>query len=337
MPRFFETMLSINEIRRPIEEDFHVFERSYEAALNSENPLLCDMLTYLLAKRGKQIRPLLTLFAAKICHGITDKTIQTAVALELLHTASLVHDDVVDSSVKRRGMDAIQIRWGNKAAILLGDYMLSRVINIVANIRNIKILNIISELGSALASGELLQLHANSSMWIEEEQYYRVIESKTAKLFASCMEAGGESSCASMRQVSALRTFGLHLGMCFQIKDDIFDYSDSEDIGKPTMNDIRDGKVTLPLIIALKRASKEEAEHIRSIAEELANHSEHINKDIIEQEIKSFVLRFDGIRYAYQQIHWHQKRAIEALQVFHDSPIKQHLLMLLEYTIYRIQ
>ena len=158
MLRFFETMLSINEIRRPIEEDFHVFERSYEAALNSENPLLRDMLTYLLAKRGKQIRPLLTLFAAKICHGITDKTIQTAVALELLHTASLVHDDVVDSSVKRRGMDAIQIRWGNKAAILLGDYMLSRVINIVANIRNIKILNIISELGSALASGELLQV-----------------------------------------------------------------------------------------------------------------------------------------------------------------------------------
>jgi len=324
-------------ILRPIEQDFKIFEKSFERALQCDQPILKEVLQYLLTKRGKQLRPLLVLLSAKLCKGVTDKTISTAVALELLHTSSLIHDDVVDSSPIRRGSEAVHIRWTNKVAVLVGDFILARVIELIASVRNAKILNIIATLGSALSSGELLQLHANATMWITEEQYYRVIEQKTAFLFAACTEAGGESSGATMRQVSALREFGLHLGMCFQLKDDVLDYSDSDEIGKPTMGDIRDGKATLPLLIALSRAPKMEAESIRQLAEQLSHNAPHIDIYEAEQEIKSFVMRYDGIRYAYQQMQHHKQKAVEALDAFHDSTIKQSLLSLLDYSINRLQ
>ena len=301
--------------------------------MRSENPLLNEVLNYIHAKSGKQLRPLLVLLSAEICRGVTDKTISAAVALELLHTASLVHDDVVDSSPTRRGAKAVHAKWSNKVAVLVGDYMLARVINVIAEIRNTPILNIVSRLGKALSSGELLQLHANSSMWISEEQYFRIIDQKTAQLFAACTEAGAESCLATMRQTTALREYGRHLGICFQLKDDIFDYSDAEELGKPTMSDICDGKATLPLIISLKRATPEEAEHIKQTAEDLANGL--VNPTEAEQEIKSFVLRYEGVRYATARMHEHKKSAIEALSVFRDSPVKTALIALLEYAVNR--
>lgn len=321
------------DIKALISQEFQDYELAFERALRSDNPLLNDVGEYLLQKRGKQVRPMLTILAAKLCHGSNEKTIDTAVAMEMLHTASLVHDDVVDCSPMRRGVPSVQARWNNKVAVLGGDYMLAKVIELTANLRNLKIFNIVAEMGQTLSSGELLQLHANESMWISEQQYMRVIEQKTAALFAACMQAGAVSSGATMRQESALRAFGLELGLVFQLKDDILDYSDSELLGKPTMGDIRDGKATLPLLISLERAPQKESDEIRRLAESLPDQED--NRESL-QTILSFVLRYDGIRYCQQQMELHKRRAIDYLSIFHNSSIKSALIQILEYTISRV-
>ena len=228
----------------------------------------------------------------------------------------------------------------------MGDYLLAKVIGITADIRNGKILSIVAHLGQMLSSGELLQLHAGGSMWITEEQYFKIIDQKTAQLFQACMEAGAESAGCTQRQRTALREFGRLFGLCFQMKDDIFDYSDSEEIGKPTMNDIRDGKATLPLLISLQRAPREEAEHIRTLAEALATHDEHINAHNAEEEIKAFVMRYQGIQYTHQTMERLRAQAVALLDIFHDpysadtvgarpTP-KGSLIQLLNYAINRL-
>lgn len=326
-------MRTIEDIRKPIQNAYHDYEKALEEAMQSDNPLLQEVLRYVYSKQGKQMRPLLVLLAAQLCHGVTDKSIKTAVALETLHNASLIHDDVVDNSPIRHGAEAVHKHWSNKVAVLVGDFMLAKVIACITDIRNTPILNIVARLGKSLSSGELVQLHHNRSMWISEEEYFHIIDQKTAQLFASCTEAGAESSGGSQRQVSALREFGHQLGICFQLKDDVLDYSDAEELGKPTMNDLQDGKATLPILVSLQRAPKEEADYIRQLAESLHNSDNRIDA---EQEIKSFVLRYEGVRYTYAQMQTHKKSAIEALSIFHDNPTKQSLLDLLEYTINRI-
>ena len=337
MPQCIARLIPMQNFRLHIHNEFSQFEDVFAQALSSDHPLLSEVLSYIHTQRGKQLRPALVLLAAAICRGVTSKTIQTAVVLELTHTASLVHDDVVDNSPLRRGMDAVHTQWSNKIAILTGDYMLAKVISLLAEIRNTNILSIISTMSKALTEGELLQLHAGESMWISEKQYYQIIEQKTACLFAACSEAGAASAGATTRQMTAMRNYGLHLGMCFQLKDDVLDYSDIEDIGKPTMNDLQDGKVTLPLLISLQRASKEEASSIREKAEALANKMPDINIFETEQDIKSFVMRYDGIRYAHQIMEKHRKKAIEALSVFPNGKYKDSLISLLDYAINRVK
>ena len=324
------------DFRNSIQSEFLLFEKAFSTTLSSDNPLIDNVLDYIHTKRGKQLRPILVMLSAAICKGVTDKTINTAVALELLHTASLVHDDVVDNSPTRRGTNAVHAQWTNKIAILVGDYMLAKVIGLLAEIRNTSILSIVSEVGAALSSGELIQLHNGESMWISEEQYLTVIKHKTAHLFAACCEAGAVSSGATAKQSSALRNFGMYLGLCFQLKDDVFDYSDAEDLGKPTMNDLQDGKATLPIIISLQRATKEEANHIKELAEALASKSPHIDQFEAEQEIRSFVLRYNGMRYAYQLMEKYRKKAIEALASFPENKYTESLISLLDYAIKRM-
>ena len=320
-----------------IQNEFIQFEEAFSVALSSNHPLLSEVLHYIHTKRGKLLRPTLVLLAAAICRGVTTKTIQTAVVLELTHTASLVHDDVVDNSPLRRGDKSVHEQWNNKIAILTGDYMLAKVISLLSELRNANLLNIISSMSKSLTEGELLQLHAGESMWITEKAYNQIIEQKTACLFAACSEAGAASTGGTTRQMTALRNYGMHLGMCFQIKDDILDYSDIEDIGKPTMNDLQDGKVTLPLLISIQRASKEEAAAIRTKAEALAQKSTDIDVFETEQDIKAFVLRYEGIRYAQQEMEKHRKKAIEALSIFPNNKYKDSLLALLDYAINRVK
>jgi len=331
-------MASLTEIRLPIENGWKQYERLMESSLRAENKLQQEVLRYVGSRRGKQLRPLLVLLAAQICNPMTDKTFRSAVALELLHTASLIHDDVVDSSDTRRGVTAVHTKWTNKVAVLIGDYMLAKVIGLTAEVRNIRILEIVANLGKSLSSGEMVQLHVGQSMWIDEAQYYQVIDQKTAQLFQACAEAGAESAGCTQRQRAALREYGRLLGLCFQIKDDIFDYSDLEEIGKPTMSDLMDGKVTLPLIEALRRAPKEEAEGIKVKGERLVAKSFSPDEETRTlEEIKAFVLRFKGDEYAVQKMLEHKKKATEALSVFRDSAEKRSLIALLDYAINRVQ
>lgn len=326
----------MDNFRSVIQTEFKQFEAVFAEILQSDNPLLSEVLDYVYTKRGKQLRPIMVLLSAGLCRGITDKTIQTAVSLELMHTASLMHDDVVDDTPIRRGDKAIHEKWNNKIAILVGDFMLSKSIELLSSVRNTTILNIVSDMCASLTSGELLQLHAGESMWINEEQYLQVIKHKTAHLFSACSEAGAVSAGATNRQQNAMRQFGMYLGLCFQLKDDVFDYSDIEDLGKPTMNDLRDGKATIPIIKSLQRATKEEANQIKELAEALANDSQHIDTFEAEQEIRSFVLRYDGIRYAHQLMEKYRKKAIDTLQIFPDNKYKESLIELLDYAIQRM-
>lgn len=331
-------MATLTDIRRPIEAEWKQYERMIESALLADNKLQQEVLRYIGSRRGKQLRPLLVLLSAKLCNPVTDKTLRSAVALELLHTASLIHDDVVDSSDTRRGIAAVHTKWTNKVAVLIGDYMLAKVIGLVAEVRNIRILEIVSQLGKSLSSGEMVQLHVGQSMWIDEERYFQVIEQKTAQLFQACAEAGAESTGCTPRQRAALREYGRLLGLCFQIKDDIFDYSDLEEIGKPTMSDLRDGKVTLPLIEALRRAPQKEAERIRELGERISGLVVSGDDETrMLEEIKSFVMRFKGEEYAVQRMLAYKKQATESLNVFHDSEEKKSLIGLLDYAINRVQ
>lgn len=332
-------MASISDIRQPIESEWKRYEKVLHETLRADDKVQQRVLDYILSQRGKQLRPLVVLLCAQICNPITDKSLRSAVALDLLHNASLVHDDVVDNSDMRRGQPAVHTQWTNKVAVLMGDYMLAKVIGLVAEVRNIRILEIVSSLGQSLSTGEVLQLHYGASMWIDEAQYMRIIDQKTAQLFQACAEAGAESAGCTQRQRTALREYGRLLGLCFQIKDDIFDYSDLEEIGKPTMSDLRDGKVTLPLIEALRRAPQDEAEAIKAKGEWLVAKEERDQKEEAKvlEEVKSFVMRFKGDEYAVQRMLDYKKQATEALDVFRDSAEKRSLISLLDYAINRVQ
>ena len=321
-------------IQQLLPEDWKAFEQAFEQALHTNQGTLQEVLQYIHLQRGKQFRPQLVLLSAAISRGVTEKTVSTAVALELLHTATLVHDDVVDHSPLRRGKAAIQEQWTNKVAVLVGDYMLAKVIEIVDELRCHSIIHLVAKMGQILGTGELTQLHAGQSMWINEKQYFDIIRQKTAELFGTCAQAGAQPCMATGKQEQALRAFGMNLGMCFQLKDDILDYSDSEELGIPTMSDIRDGKVTLPLIVSLQRATRAEAELIRTQVEALGKKEPVTNPSEIE-DIKSFVLRYQGVHYAYKKMEEYRRKAIEALDFFRESEFKQALLEILDYAIQR--
>lgn len=335
-------MSIIDQIREPVARQFRQYEHFFEDAFHTDNIVLEDVARHIISRRGKQLRPLLVLLCAQACRGINDKTYQTAVALELLHTASLIHDDVVDESDERRGKSTIHRQWNNKVAILCGDFLLSRVIEIVASLRNVRILGLVSDLGSSLAAGELLQLKNSFGRYDVGQKeslmrdYFRVIEQKTARLFSVCAQAGAISSGATPKQENALRHYGTELGMCFQMQDDILDFSDSEELGKPTLNDVREGKRTLPLLISLDRATPQE----RSQMETLLTDITHLTGNELfeaEQEVKSFVMRYDGVHFTHQQMMQHRQKALNALEVFHPNSVINSLVLLLDYSINRMR
>ena len=322
-------MTLIEQIRESIERPFLLYEEKYKALLSTDNSLLAEIFAHISANRGKQLRPMLAMLCAELCYGCNNKTISSAAALEVIHTASLIHDDVVDMSAQRRGRESVNYKWSNKIAVLAGDFLLTRAIREIIGLRNQEITNIILSMAGSLAVGEIEELHHNSSMWISEKQYLEVIRHKTAMLFAACAECGAVSAGASAKQQSALRSYGENLGLCFQMKDDELDFSDSEEIGKPRMSDVRDGKATLPLIVSLERAPRFESDEIKRLSEQ------PFTADT-EQEIKSCVLRYDGLRYARQRMEEYRGKALEALSAFRESTCKDSLISLLNYSINRL-
>lgn len=241
----------LSEIRKPVEAELEKFDSMFQESLNHADGRLRQVLQFMLQRTGKRMRPMLSLLIAKNFGTVCEATYHAAIGLELLHTASLVHDDVVDEADKRRGQDSVNAFYGNSMAVLVGDYILSTALMNVAQTKDTDIVCSLSKLGMTLANGEILQLTSNGSETISEDDYYSVIQQKTAALFEACCVMGAMSVGASEDDIQTSRLFGQKVGMIFQVRDDIFDYYDSEKIGKPTGNDMREGKLTLPVIHAL--------------------------------------------------------------------------------------
>ncbi|GHV71870.1 octaprenyl-diphosphate synthase [Bacteroidia bacterium] len=297
--------------------------------LQGHNDDFQSMINFVSSRNGKRIRPLILLLSAKLCGETNQKTIDYAIILELLHTATLIHDDVVDNTMERRSQPSANAKYDNRLAVLLGDYILSLAITQAVLAQNFAILNIISRLAQNLAEGELTQLISSKELLFDEKRYFEVIWKKTAVLLSSCSEMGALSVDASPENREKLRLIGENLGICFQIKDDIFDYFEQGEIGKPTGNDIREGKITLPLIHALKTAPKEISDAMFAIIQKKNYSPENI------KQLTDFAKAYHGIEYAQSKMLEIKEKTITLLNDFPDSETKTALIHLIDYIIER--
>ena len=322
-------MDKLQQIRLPIVKEFEEFKSLFDASLQSSNPLLSEVLTYIKQRNGKMMRPILTLLMAKLFGEINYSALHAALSLELLHTASLVHDDVVDESDKRRGQSSVNAIYNNKVSVLVGDYMLATSLKHSAMTGSIRIVDLVALLGQNLAEGEIIQLTNINASEFSEEVYYDVIRKKTAALFTASAEAGAVAVNSSDEMVQNARLFGEMIGIAFQIKDDIFDYYSSGEIGKPTGNDMSEGKLTLPALHVLNTLGDEKmcqlAFRIKSL-------------DATDAEISLFidyVKKNGGIEYARQVMVDYRNKALDLLPSTADTTIKDALTAYIDYVIER--
>ena len=317
-------------IRRPIEDDLDNFTKLFNSCFSHQDALLSEVLSYVQQRGGKHMRPMLLLLMAKNYGKITDVTQYSAVSLELLHTSSLIHDDVVDESNERRGQPSVNVSYNNKVAVLVGDYILSTVLLNVSYTNNQRIIGYLAELGQVLSAGELLQLSNIKNQEIREDVYYEVIRKKTAALFEACAAIGALSANASDDEVAKAKEFGLNLGMMFQIRDDIFDYFDSKEIGKPTGNDMAEGKLTLPVIYALNNTN---FEAMLTLAKKVKAGT--INTDEIAVLVE-FTKQNGGIDYAEQQMAKFSKLCMDYIQDnVKEKAVKEALTAYVDYVVQR--
>ncbi|TFF34313.1 polyprenyl synthetase family protein [Mucilaginibacter psychrotolerans] len=321
-------MLNIDEIKKPIAAEIDVFEEKFKVSMQSSVPLLDRITHYIVKRKGKQIRPMFVFFSASICGGINESTHRGAALVELLHTASLVHDDVVDNSYQRRGFFSINALWKNKIAVLVGDYLLSKGLLLSIDNGDFALLKIVSEAVKQMSEGELLQIEKVRRMDIGEPVYYEVIRQKTASLIASCCACGAASAGADEETVEKMRLFGEHIGIAFQIKDDMFDFG-TDDVGKPVGIDIKEKKVTLPLIYALNNSSAADKKRIINLVK---NHNDEPKKIA---EIVSFVRQKGGLEYSEIQMKKYQESAFAILDTFPPSPARTGLQQLVRFTTER--
>ena len=302
-------------IKQPIAQDLSLFIDLFNESLTHTDGLLGSALSHIRQRGGKRMRPMLILLAAKNFGTVSEVTQNAAVGLELLHTASLVHDDVVDESKERRGQASVNASYDNKVAVLVGDYILSTALLRVSLTDNQKIIQLLAELGRTLAAGEILQLSNIQNQEISEDVYYQIINNKTAALFEACAKIGAISAGATDQEVAAAAKFGQNIGMIFQIRDDIFDYFDSKEIGKPTGNDMVEGKLTLPVIYALNNSH---LESMQTLARKVKAGT--VNPDEIAVLVE-FTKEQGGIEYAERRM---EEIGIEALK-FIDTYVKPNL------------
>lgn len=321
-------MLSINEIKKPIAADIDVFEDKFRASMQSSVPLLDRITHYIVKRKGKQIRPMFVFFSASICGGINESTHRGAALVELLHTASLVHDDVVDNSYQRRGFFSINALWKNKIAVLVGDYLLSKGLLLSLDNNDFELLRIVSEAVKQMSEGELLQIEKVRRMDIGEDIYYDVIRQKTASLIASCCACGAASAGADAETVEKMRLFGEKVGIAFQIKDDMFDFG-TDDVGKPLGIDIKEKKMTLPLIYSLNNASSSEKRRVINLVKN------HNNDEGKIAEIIKFVKDSGGLQYAESQMKIYQDDAFAILNTMPEGDARTGLEQLVRYTTER--
>ncbi|UKJ08341.1 polyprenyl synthetase family protein [Solitalea lacus] len=321
-------MPTLDEIKKPIAAEIDLFEDKFKKSMQSSVPLLDRITHYIYKRKGKQMRPMFVFFSAKVCGEITEATYRGAALVELLHTATLVHDDVVDDAHERRGFFSINALWKNKIAVLVGDFLLSKGLLLSVEHKDYNLLEIVSNAVREMSEGELLQVEKVRRMDIEEEIYFEVIRQKTASLIASCCACGAASSGASAEEIERMRLFGEKIGIAFQIKDDLFDFG-HDDVGKPRGIDIKEKKVTLPLIYALKQCDKTEKRRIINLVK---NHNEEPDKI---QEVIAFVKRTGGLELAEKIMFNYQEEAFDILRTFPDTEQRRSLEQLVRYTTER--
>lgn len=320
--------LTLDQIKSPIVAELEIFETKFRQSMKSKVSLLDSIMTYIVKRKGKQMRPMFVLLTAKLNGGITDATYRGAALVELLHTATLVHDDVVDDSNMRRGFFSLNALWKNKIAVLVGDYLLSRGLLLSIDNGDFDLLKITSEAVREMSEGELLQIEKARKLDITEDIYFDIIKKKTASLIASCCAIGCATTGKDAETIEKMRMFGEKVGIAFQIKDDLFDYG-TGDIGKPTGIDIKEKKMTLPLIYALNNATRSDK---RRIAYIVKNENKNTNK---VQEVVDFVIKSGGIQYAAEIMKQYQQDALTILKEFPDNEAREKLEGLVDYVITR--
>jgi octaprenyl-diphosphate synthase len=319
----------LTKIRKPVENEMAEFEAYFSKTMRSEIPLLNIILNYILRRKGKQMRPLLVFLTARLNGEISEATYLAATFIELLHTASLVHDDVVDNADERRGALSINALWNSKIAVLVGDYMLSKGMLISVENNRFDMLEIVSEAVKSMSEGELLQLQKSRKLNLKEEDYFRIIISKTAALISACTACGARSVTDNPVTIQLMKDFGENIGVAFQIKDDLLDYEGTGLTGKAAGNDIRERKITLPLIFALEQANALKKRHILGIVKNRKK-----TKSEIEEVIK-FVFEYGGMDYAEKKMNQYLGKSIEILDTYPDSDVKESLKTFVNYTASR--
>jgi len=322
-------MYNLDQIRKPVENEIKEFERQFRNNLSSNVPLLNIITNYILRRKGKQIRPLFVFLSAKLLGEINKSTYVAASLIELLHTASLVHDDVVDESYERRNHFSINAIWKTKIAVLVGDYFLSQGLLLSVANKEFELLQTVSEAVRDLSEGELLQIQSSSNTIIEIDNYIEIIKKKTASLFASCTMCGAQSVTDNSNNHQKMKEFGMNVGIAFQIKDDIFDFQKKGLIGKPIGNDIKEKKFTLPLILALKNAQLSDKKKIIKL---FSNNDNSLNK--INNIIK-FVILNNGLAETEDYLKKYKMKALEILKYFPDNEAKESLISLVNFVISR--
>lgn len=321
-------MMSVKEIMAPIEHEMKEFDLRFQANMKSKVAMLDKITHYIVKRKGKQIRPMFLFLMAKMLGNVNDKTYQAASLVELLHTATLVHDDVVDDANERRGFFSVNALWKNKVAVLVGDYLLSKVLLLSIENKNVRLLEIIAKAVQDMSEGELLQIEKARKLDITEEIYFEIIRQKTGSLIATVCEAAASS--VDREDIALdMRKFGELVGLAFQIKDDIFDYGTSNDIGKPTGLDIRERKITLPLIYALNNANSDVKRELIYIVKNKNEDTKQVRRAV------KLVVESGGINYAQEKMTNLIHEALELIKDIPDSTAKQSLIGLVNYTITR--
>lgn len=321
-------MSRLKDIQKPISKELTIFEDRFKSSMKSTVPLLDRITGYIVKRKGKQMRPMFVFLSSGLCGGITDASYRGAALVELLHTATLVHDDVVDNANQRRGFFSVNALWKNKVAVLVGDFLLAKGMKLAVENKDYNLLGIVSNAVQQIIEGELLQLEKARRLDIDEQVYFEIIRQKTASLIASCCACGAAAAGADEETTARMQLFGEKVGIAFQIKDDLFDFG-MDDVGKPLGNDIKEKKMTLPLIHALHQTTRSERRRIINLVK---NH----NKDTERvREVIAFVRQSGGLEYAQKRMKDYQDQAFEILSAFPANEFRDGLEQLVKFTTER--
>lgn len=321
--------ITVSSLKEPISAELELFEKQFRGSMKTSVPLLDTIMNYIVRRKGKQVRPMFVLYSASLFAEIGERTYRGAALVELLHTATLVHDDVVDDSYERRGFFSINALWKNKIAVLVGDFLLSKGLLLSVEHKDYDLLEIVSNAVREMSEGELLQLERSRFMDVTEEVYFEIIRKKTASLIASCCSIGAASAGQDEQTVEDMRRFGELIGLAFQIRDDLFDFGDNKS-GKPAGIDIKEKKLTLPVIHAFSKASGSEVRSIKRLIKSKTPDKQKI------REVVSFIEKYGGLNYARQRMYALRDEAFEILdRVAKPTPNREHLRNLVTFVIER--